>query len=177
MKTLLISVVISVLAAGCATRATLPSAEAARQLAPTGTLRVAVLTSNPLIVSRTAGGELGGTTPALARQLARYAGTDLKVVEYAELPQLLAQAPAGLWDVAVLPVDPARSGAVDFAPPHLTEARSGARLAFAVPKNRELALVFVSRWIEEAKEMGLVQVAIDAAGLRNEAGVAPAPGH
>ena len=50
------------LLAGCASRA--PSPEVKSQLAPTGELRVAVLTSNPIIHR---------TTPALGRELAALA--------------------------------------------------------------------------------------------------------
>jgi len=58
------------LAAGCAQTPPAPSPEAKAQLAPSGTLRVAVLTSNPIIgVKDASSGEVKGTTADLALQI------------------------------------------------------------------------------------------------------------
>jgi polar amino acid transport system substrate-binding protein len=91
------------------------------QLAPSGTLRLAVFTGNPLIGSRDeATGETTGTTVTLGRALAEKAGVPIAVVEYASIAKLVEAARTGAWDVTVLGVDPARRGAIDYAPPHLT---------------------------------------------------------
>ena len=63
--------------AGCASTA--PSPEVKSQLAPTGELRVAVLTSNPIIHR---------TTPGLGRELAADAGVPAKLIEYAAVNKL-----------------------------------------------------------------------------------------
>jgi polar amino acid transport system substrate-binding protein len=46
------------------------------------------------------------------------------------------------------------------------------QLAWALPKGRPAALAYVRNWTENAKHVGLVQRAIDTAGLR---GVQVAP--
>jgi len=261
--------VAAVLLAGCETTPVAPTNEAAHQLAPTGTLRVAVLTSNPIIGTRDAKtGEISGTTVPLVKELAIRAGIEMRLIEYTAIPQLMAHAAVGVWDVAVVAIDPARRNVVDFAPAHLAadgfltvlvrpdstdkvmadidqpgrkiaavrgaaplmilertlknaktvaadnedaafalmrdgqadgyaqnrfmlraraktlpgsrvldDAFSGLRLAFALPKGRPLALKFVAEYIEEAKASGLVQGAINDAGMKDEVRVAPPDGH
>ncbi len=110
----------AVLVAGCATRSVVPTTDAATELAPTGTLRVAVLTSNPIIASKDAGsGALSGTAVSLGRDLAFRAGIPARMIDYPAIPLLMAHANAGVWDVAVVAIDPARRNLVDFAPAHL----------------------------------------------------------
>jgi polar amino acid transport system substrate-binding protein len=107
----------AVLLAGCA--ATPPTPAAKAQLAPTGTLRVAVFTGNPVIGSKAANGDLQGTTVILGRQLAAQAGVPVQLIEYAAVAKMVEDAKAGAWDVAVVAFDPARRSVIDFAPPHL----------------------------------------------------------
>jgi polar amino acid transport system substrate-binding protein len=94
--------------AGCAGTGLPP--EVKSQLAPTGELRVAVLTSNPIIHR---------TTPALGRELAAHAGVPVKLIEYGAVNRLMEDAAKGAWDVAVVAIDPERRSIVDFAPAHL----------------------------------------------------------
>src|SRR5436190_5375992 len=94
--------------AGCASTA--PSTEVKSQLAPTGELRVAVLTSNPIIHR---------TTPALGRELGAHAGVPAKLIDYGAVNKLMEDAAKGAWDVAVVAIDPERRAIVDFAPAHL----------------------------------------------------------
>jgi polar amino acid transport system substrate-binding protein len=56
----------------------------------------------------------------------------------------------------------------------LDDAFAGLRLAFAVPKNRPAAAEYVGRFVEQAKASGLVQKAIDEAGVAADVKVAPA---
>src|ERR1043165_7035825 len=108
------------LAAGCAQPPPAPSPEAKSQLAPSGTLRVAVLTSNPIIGAKDASsGEVKGTTVDLGRALAAGAGVPARIIDYPAIPQLMADAATNTWDVAVVAIDPARRSLVDFAPAHL----------------------------------------------------------
>jgi polar amino acid transport system substrate-binding protein len=100
------------------------SAEAKAQLAPTGVLRVAVLTSNPIIGAKDPGtGELSGTTVALGRALAERAGIPVRMIEYTAVNKLVEDAAltpsGGVWDVTVVAIDPARRNVLDFAPAHL----------------------------------------------------------
>ena len=117
---LLAAISCSVLLAACAQAPVAPSAEAKAQLAPGGTLRVAVLTSNPIIGAKEAKtGELSGTTATLGRELTARAGVAARLVEYTAINKLMEDAASGAWDVAVIAIDPARRSVVDFSPPHL----------------------------------------------------------
>src|SRR5258708_24455594 len=98
----------AVILCGCASTGLPP--EVKSQLAPTGELRVAVLTSNPIIHR---------TTPDLGRELAAHAGVPVKLIEYGEVNRLMEDAAKGAWDVTVVAIDPERRAIVDFAPAHL----------------------------------------------------------
>ena len=121
-------------AAGCAQTPQAPqtkklppaqaSPQAKAQLAPTGVLRVAVLTSNPIIGAKDPGtGELSGTTVALGRALAGRAGVPVRLIEYTAVNKLVEDAvltaAGGAWDVTVVAIDPARRNVLEFAPAHL----------------------------------------------------------
>jgi polar amino acid transport system substrate-binding protein len=108
MKTIVAAVCAAALA-GCASPG--PSPDAKSQLAPTGELRVAVLTSNPLIHR---------TTPVLGRELAARSGVPAKLIDYGAVNKLMEDATKGAWDVAVVAIDPERRAIVDFAPAHLS---------------------------------------------------------
>jgi len=76
--------------AGCAQLGGAPSPEARSQLAPTGVLRVAVLTSNPIIGTRDGAqhvSQLKGTTVDLGNDLARRAGVPARMIEYTAIPK------------------------------------------------------------------------------------------
>jgi ABC-type amino acid transport substrate-binding protein len=167
MRTVLAAVSSLALLVGCAQA--LPSREAVAQLAPSGTLRVGVLTSNPL-TGRRVGDELKGTTRDLGVALARNAGVPIFLIEYSSLASMM-DTPRMPWDVAAMVVEPAYRQRVDYAPPHIVSGSTS--VAFALPKGRFAAAEHVSKWIEEAKASGAVQRAIDAAGLGARARVAP----
>jgi len=125
MKTFVPALCLAVLLAGCTQTPPRPAAtvspEARAQLAPGGALRVAVLTSNPIIGSRDAkSGELAGTTVMLGRALAERAGVPAKMIEYTAVNKLVEDATAGAWDVTVVAIDPARRSVLDFSPAHLS---------------------------------------------------------
>jgi polar amino acid transport system substrate-binding protein len=111
------SIAALLLLAGCASSG--PSQEARSQLTPNGALRVAVLTSNPIIGNK-AGNEVGGTTVTLGRDLAASAGVPAQILDYAAINRLMEDAGKNVWDVAVVAIDPARASIVDFAPAHLS---------------------------------------------------------
>jgi len=251
-----------VFAAGCASPAPPPTPAQKSELAPTGTLRVAVFTGNPVLGTQDkASGEVSGTTAAMGRALAQSAGVPVKIVGYSAIAKLVEDAKTGEWDVAVVAFDPARKSVIDFAPPHIVvdltylvapgstirsvpEAdKAGVRIAAAkgaattlflertlkeaqvvqadnepaafalikegkaqayaqnrymllgladglpgarvlddrfaaaemclvVPKGRAAALAYVSEFVEQSKQSGTVQRAIDEAKLR---GVSVAP--
>jgi polar amino acid transport system substrate-binding protein len=77
-----------------------PSAEARAQLAPSGKLRVAFLTYDPVLGSREASGAPGGVEGDLARSLADAVGLPLQPIFY-DLPQGYAQSVGTLaWDIS-----------------------------------------------------------------------------
>jgi polar amino acid transport system substrate-binding protein len=105
---------------GCSSAPTAPTAAATAELAPTGTLRVAVFTGNPVIGSKgKMPGEVTGTTVILGRELAARAGVPATLIEYTAVGKMVEDAQAGAWDIAVVAFDPARRNLVDFAPPHM----------------------------------------------------------
>src|SRR5215470_5354587 len=109
-----------ILAAGCASAPPVPTAAQKSELAPTGTLRVAVFTGNPVLGTvDKASGEVGGTTATLGRALADAAGVPAKVIGYGAIAKMVDDAKTGEWDVAVVAYDPARRNIVEFAPPHI----------------------------------------------------------
>ena len=111
---------LAVFLAGCASPPPAPTAAQKTELAPTGTLRVAVFTGNPVLGSIDKGsGEVGGTTATLGRELARAAGVPAKVIGYSAIAKLVDDAKTGEWDVAVVAYDPSRRNVVEFAPPHI----------------------------------------------------------
>ncbi len=114
------NVVAAAALAGCAATPPSPTPAAKLELAPTGSLRVAVFTGNPVIGSKhAASGELRGTTVLLGRELAARAGVPLKLIEYTAVAKMVEDAKAHAWDIAVVAFDPARRSVIDFAPPHL----------------------------------------------------------
>jgi polar amino acid transport system substrate-binding protein len=97
-----------------------PSPETRAELAPTGVLRVAVFTGNPVIGSKDkATGELGGTTVILGKALAQRVEVPVLLLEYIAVAKLVEDAKAGVWDIGVVAFDPARRNVLDFAPPHI----------------------------------------------------------
>jgi polar amino acid transport system substrate-binding protein len=110
-----------VLVAGCSSVPSTPSAQTLGELAPGGNLRIAVLTSNPVIGSKDkTSGELTGPTVSLGRELAAQAGVAVRLVEYTSVAKLVDDAKTGAWDIAVLAFDPGRRSLLEFAPPHIT---------------------------------------------------------
>ena len=97
-----------------------PTAAQRSELAPTGALRVAVFTGNPVLGSvDKSSGEVGGTTATLGRALADAAGVPAKIIGYSAIAKMVDEAKTGAWDVAVVAYDPSRMGVLEFAPPHI----------------------------------------------------------
>ena len=90
------------------------------ELAPRGTLHVALNLANFLLVSSApAGAEPQGIAPDLGREAARQLGVPVAFVGY-ETPGKIADAAAsGAWDVAFLGIEAARANVVDFTPAYL----------------------------------------------------------
>jgi polar amino acid transport system substrate-binding protein len=104
---------------GCASAPSVPP-EVRNELTSTGKLRVGLILSNQVLVSRDAQtGELRGVTVALSKALAQQMGVSLEPVGYPNPAALVKSFGRNEWDIAFLAFDPARAQEVDFSPPYM----------------------------------------------------------
>src|SRR5262249_46474177 len=103
--------VLAVFLAGCASAPSAPTAAQKNELAPTGALRVAVFTGNPVLGSvDKSSGEVGGTTATLGRALADAAGVPVKIIGYSAIAQMVDDAKTREGDGPAVPDDPPPPG-------------------------------------------------------------------
>lgn len=102
------------LLASCAGAPSVPP-QARAELAPTGKLRVGINYGNVLFAKRGAGGEGGGITVDLARELGRRLGTPVEIIAFDSGGQMTEGLKKGGWDVAFMAYEPAREAEVHFA--------------------------------------------------------------
>ncbi len=111
---------VAALAAGCAGSATAPSPAAREALAPSGKLRVAINTGNPVLAKRDpASGNVTGITMDLGRMLAARIGAEFMPVLYPNPGALVEGAKAHAWDIGFAAVDPARADVLEFTAPYM----------------------------------------------------------
>ncbi len=114
---------ISLMLAGAALLASTAIAaepDAARVLAPSGTLRAAINFGNPVLAQRDkATGEPRGVSVALARELGQRLGVPVRFVAYEEAGLVAAAAVQDAWDVAFLAIDPLRGATIAFTEPYV----------------------------------------------------------
>ena len=90
------------------------------ELAPTGTLRVALNLSNFLLVSSAPeNAELVGIAPDMGRELAARLGVPAVFVGFASPGELAAAVSSGVWDVGLIGADPLRAAEIAFTPAYL----------------------------------------------------------
>jgi len=169
-----------VLLSGCASAPTVPAA-ARVELVPTGKLRVGLILSNQVLVTKDSNsGELRGVTINLGKALAQRLGVPFEPVGYANPAALVKSFGGNEWDIAFLAFDPARAKDVDFSPPYMevdntylvtanskvasadTADRSG--VTIAVPE-RSAPDLFLSRNLKSAQVLrvpGGAEAAIQA---------------
>jgi polar amino acid transport system substrate-binding protein len=111
-------------------------------IAPTGFLRVAINTTNEVLVSFPKVGapevpgpktEYQGVAPDVARLLAEALGVGLVIVPFDNPSELAATAETEQWDIAVLGIEPVRAEIIDFTAPMLEIDAT-----FAVPPSSHL---------------------------------------
>ncbi len=108
-----------VLVTGCVAVPSVPPAARA-ELAPTAKLRVGLILSNQVLVSKDPStGELRGVTISLGKALAQRLGVPFDPVGYANPAELVKSFGTNQWDIAFLAFDPARAKEVDFSPPYM----------------------------------------------------------
>ena len=100
--------------------ASVPDEQARRELAPTGSLRIAVgVGASPSAfwaIKDPATGAPRGVTVDLGRALAAKLGVPLELVVYANSGEIVAAGPKGEWEVTFVPMDDARRKVLDFGP-------------------------------------------------------------
>jgi polar amino acid transport system substrate-binding protein len=92
---------------------------AAKDLAPTGKLRVAINFGNPVLAQRGPSGEPRGVSAALARELAKRLNLPIDFVTFEEAGKVAEAASRDKWDIAFLAIDPTRAATIDFTPPYV----------------------------------------------------------
>ena len=91
------------------------TANAKKQLTPTGKLRVGVNLGNFLLVNKDAAtGELRGVVPDLAAELARRLGTTAELIGFPGAGQVADGAKTGAWDIGFIGAEPQRAEEIAF---------------------------------------------------------------
>ena len=92
-----------------------PSAAARSELAPTGTLRVALNMSNFLLTRKDpATGEAAGVAVDMGRELARRLGVPVQFLQYDSPGKVADAAKTGVWDAGFIGAEPQRANEIDF---------------------------------------------------------------
>ena len=120
------SVAFALLAGGCAATAPdapdapdPPDAQVREALAPTGKLRVGLISVPVHAVRDPYSGELRGVSHDLGRALAARLGVPFEPIVYPNPTAYLTAGQSGAWDVGSLGLTPQRQASFEFAPPHL----------------------------------------------------------
>jgi polar amino acid transport system substrate-binding protein len=92
---------------------------AAKDLARSGKLRVAINFGNPVLAQRGPDGEPRGVSAALARELAKRLNVPIDFVPFEEAGKVAEAASQNRWDIAFLAIDPTRANTIDFTPPYV----------------------------------------------------------
>jgi polar amino acid transport system substrate-binding protein len=87
----------------------------AASVASRGELRAALIASNPVLVNRSASGELGGVSVELARAFAAKLGVPIRFVPYENPARYNESLGKGEWDIALAARDPSRAEHLVFS--------------------------------------------------------------
>src|SRR4051794_10226012 len=104
-----------VLFTGSAALAQSATPEQKAELAPTGTLRAAIVTI-PFLAKQDAGGQANGVAADLGAEMARAIGVPYEAIVFKAPPDGVAAVRDGKADVTFLAPTPERVGLIDFAP-------------------------------------------------------------
>src|SRR3954466_14319179 len=89
--------------------------DAVAQLAPNGELRAALIVSNPVLVTRTPDGQLGGVSVELAGALAAKLGVPVHLVPYENPARYTESLGKDEWDIGLAARDPSRAEFLVFS--------------------------------------------------------------
>jgi polar amino acid transport system substrate-binding protein len=96
------------------------NADAKKELAPSGTLRVGLNYGNFLLVLKdNADGSPRGIAPDLGREVGRRLGVPVEFVRFAQAGQLADAVRTGAWDIAFLGAEPQRAAEIAFTKAYL----------------------------------------------------------
>jgi polar amino acid transport system substrate-binding protein len=95
-------------------------ADAAKSLAPSGRLRVAINLGNGVLAQQSATGELSGVSVILARALADRLKLPLDMIAYPAAGQVVDAMDKNIWDMAFMAREPERAAKIDFSPAYVT---------------------------------------------------------
>jgi polar amino acid transport system substrate-binding protein len=113
------------------------SSSVVAELAPRGVLRAAINLSNSLLVTgRSASGDPDGVAPDLARAIADRLGVPLKLIAFAEPPDMVAVVDGDVWDIGLIGADPARARRIAF-----TAAYAEIESTYLVPAGSALTAI------------------------------------
>lgn len=86
------------------------------EMAPTGTLRVALNMINFLLISgKNSEGVPVGVAPDLARTIAERIGMPLQLIQYGSPGELADDADKNVWDIGLIGAEPVRAQKIDFS--------------------------------------------------------------
>ncbi len=95
------------------------NAEGETGLAPNGTLRVALLLANPVLVKQEPSGTLAGVAVDLGRRLAEKLGARFQEVRYATTETFAKSFGTQEWDIAIGPITPIAEKTADLSAPFM----------------------------------------------------------
>ena len=115
-----LSVLLLLFLSACATVAPEVPPAAKAELAPTGTLRVALLAPNPLFVTQnTPPGVTKGIAVDIANRLGSCLGVPVTPVLYPSIGALMESTGKREWDITFLPINPERAAVMNFTAPYM----------------------------------------------------------
>src|SRR5712691_1021716 len=96
------------------------TANAVKELAPSGKLRAAINFGNPVLAQKDpATGDARGVTGDLARELTRRLGVPVEFVPFDTAGKVSDSATTGVWDICFLAIDPVRAKGIEFTGPYV----------------------------------------------------------
>src|SRR5712691_23835 len=96
------------------------TANAVKELAPSGKLRAAINFGNPVLAQKDpARGEPRVVSGDLSRDLSSRLGVPIEFVAFDTAGKVFDAVQRGAWDIAFLAIDPVRAAGIDFTAPYV----------------------------------------------------------